>query len=102
MGLKNSLRVSKNLVEVLCVSAIICFLITFSLIIINAIMGIFIGLDYYLMIFSVLTIGITVSLTLLNSKKIFFGKSNKHKMKAKNTNTKIKSKQTERIKRKIS
>ena len=55
-------------------SSIICFLLTFTLMIVNAVMGIFIGLDYYLIMFTVLTAGLTFGLILFNYQKIFYNK----------------------------
>ena len=55
-------------------SAVICFSLTFSLMIINAVMGIFIRLNFYLLFFAILTIGFTVGLILFDSKKIFYPK----------------------------
>lgn len=52
-------------------SSVVCFSLTFALIIINAIMKIFIGIDYYFMIFSGMTIVSTIGLVLYNSKTIF-------------------------------
>lgn len=52
-------------------SAIACFSLTFALVIINSIMKIFVGIDYYFMIFSGMTIVSTIGLILCNSKKIF-------------------------------
>ena len=51
-------------------SAVICFSLTFSLMIINAVMGIFIRLNFYLLLFAILTIGFTVGLILFDSKKL--------------------------------
>ncbi len=63
-------------------SSVICLLLTFTLIIVNAVMGIFIGLDYYLMIFTGLTVGLTFGLVLFNYKKIFFSKKKIQKSKS--------------------
>lgn len=65
-------------------SAVICFSLTFSLMIINAVMGIFIRLNFYLLLFAILTIGFTVGLILFDSKKIFY-----HKKIKKSINSKI-------------
>jgi len=45
-------------------------------------MGIFIGLNYYLMIFTGLTVGLTFGLVLFNYKKIFFSKKKIQKSKS--------------------
>lgn len=47
------------------------FCLTFAMIIINAVMGIFIGLNYYFAIFMLLSGGLSVGLILMDSKKIF-------------------------------
>lgn len=69
-------------------SAVICFSLTFSLMIINAVMGIFIRLNFYLLLFAILTIGFTVGLILFDSKKIFYPKKIKKTIK-KTINRKI-------------
>ena len=63
-------------------SSVICLLLTFTLIIVNAVMGVFIGLNYYLMIFTGLTVGLTFGLVLFNYKKIFFSKKKIQKSKS--------------------
>ena len=63
-------------------SSVVCLLLTFTLIIVNAVMGIFIGLDYYLMVFAGLTVGLTFGLVLFNYKKIFFSKKKIQKSKS--------------------
>ena len=63
-------------------SSVICFLLTFTLMIVNAVMGIFIGLDYYLMMFTVLTAGLTFGLILFNYQKIFYNKKKIQKNKS--------------------
>lgn len=55
-------------------SIAICFSLTFALILINAVMGIFIGLDYYLLMASVLTVALIVGLILFNFQKIVANK----------------------------
>lgn len=68
------MRRLKKVCKILIMSAIICFSLTFTLIIINSVMGIFIGLNFYLLLFGILTLGFTIALTLFDSKKIFSGK----------------------------
>lgn len=67
-------------------SSVVCFLLTFTLIIVNAVMGIFVGLDYYLMILAVSTLGLTFGLVLYNYKKIFFSKKKIRKNKTLTSN----------------
>lgn len=85
-------------------SSVICLLLTFTLIIVNAVMGIFVGLDYYLMMFTVLTVGLTFGLVLFNYKKIFFSKSKiqKNKKLVSSNVKRDKSRDTIQTKRKIS
>lgn len=83
-------------------SAIICFSLTFTLMIINAVMGIFIRLNFYLLLFGILTVGFTVALTLFDSKKIFYSKKIKKPV---NSKMVIKDKKVEsqtKARRKIS
>ena len=83
-------------------SAIICFSLTFTLMIINAVMGIFIRLNFYLLLFGILTLGFTVALTLFDSKQIFYSKKVKKSVKS---NTVRKAKKVEsqtKTRRKIS
>lgn len=85
-------------------SSIICFLLTFTLIIVNAIMGIFIGLDYYLMMFVVLTVGLTFGLVLFDYQKIFYNKKKIQKNKNSVSSKVLREKHREVVhnKRKIS
>lgn len=53
-------------------SAIVCFSLTLTLMIINAVVGISIRLNFYLLLFTILTAGFTVALTLVDSKTIFY------------------------------
>lgn len=83
-------------------SVVICFPLTFSLMIINAVMGIFIRLNFYLLLFAILTAGFTVGLILFDSKKIFYSKKIK---KPTNSKTVTKTKKVEsntKTRRKIS
>lgn len=83
-------------------SAIICFSLTFILMIINAVMGIFIRLNFYLLLFGILTAGFTVALTLFDSKKIFYSKNVKKPVKS-NTVRKVKKVESQtKARRKIS
>ena len=92
----------KKVCKILIMSAIICFSLTFMLMIINTVMGIFIRLNFYLLLFGVLTAGFTVALTLFDSKKIFYKKKVKRPA---NSNTVRKVKKVEvktRARKKIS
>ena len=85
-------------------SAIICFSLTFTLMIINAVMGIFIRLNFYLLLFGILTTGFTVALTLFDSKNILYSKKVKKPVKSKMVR-KSKAKKVEhqtKVRRKIS
>ena len=85
-------------------SAIICFSLTFTLMIINAVMGIFIRLNFYLLLFGILTTGFTVALTLFDSKNIFYSKKVKKSVNSKMVR-KAKAKKVEhqtKVRRKIS
>lgn len=85
-------------------SAIICFSLTFTLMIINAVMGIFIRLNFYLLLFGILTTGFTVALTLFDSKNIFYSKKVKKSVNSKMVR-KVKAKKVEhqtKVRRKIS
>lgn len=94
----------KKVCKILIMSAIICFSLTFTLMIINAVMGIFIRLNFYLLLFGILTTGFTVALTLFDSKNIFYSKKVKKPVKSK-TVRKAKTKKVEhqtKVRRKIS
>ena len=83
-------------------SAIVCFSLTLTLMIINAVVGISIRLNFYLLLFTILTAGFTVALTLFDSKKIFYSKNVKKHV---NRNTVRKAKKVEsqtKTRRKIS
>lgn len=85
-------------------SLAICFLLTFVLILINAVMGIFIGLDYYLLMAGALTIALTICVSIFDFKKIVTNKSivsTKNKSNA-NANVKRKRQQSVNSKRRIS
>ena len=72
--------------------------------IINAVMGIFIRLNFYLLLFGILTTGFTVALTLFDSKNIFYSKKVKKPVKSKMVR-KSKAKKVEhqtKVRRKIS
>jgi len=64
-------------------SAIVCFSLTLTLMIINAVVGISIRLNFYLLLFTILTAGFTVALTLVDSKTIFYSKKVKKPVKSK-------------------
>lgn len=61
----------KKALRIFIMSAAVCFCLTFALIIINAMMGVFIGLGYYFMLFSVLSLGSAISLILIDARRIF-------------------------------
>ena len=83
-------------------SAIICFSLTFTLMIINAVMGIFIRLNFYLLLFLILTAGFTVALTLFDSKKIFYSKKVKKPVNSKMVRKAKKVESHTKARRKIS
>lgn len=83
-------------------SAIVCFSLTFTLIIINAAMGIFIRFNFYLLLFAILTAGFTVALTLFDCKKIFYKKKVKKPVNKKTSNKTRKVQAQTKVKRKIS
>ena len=65
-------------------------------------MGLFIGLDFYLLLLGILTLGFTIALTLFDSKKIFSSKVDKYHAKS-NTVRYVKRVQTQsKVRRKIS
>ena len=61
----------KKILKRLIMSVAICFSLIFTLMIINAAMGLFIKFDFYLLLFGVLTIGFTMALVLFDSNIIF-------------------------------
>lgn len=83
-------------------SLITCFSLVLTLMIINSVMGLFIGVDFYLLLLVTLTIGFTIALTLFDSKKIFSSKVTKHNVKS-NTVRYVKKVHTQpKVRRKIS
>ena len=62
-------------------SAIVSFSLIFTLVILNAIMGIFVSFTFCLILFGVLTIGFTAGLILFDSKRIFMKKKVKKPVK---------------------
>ncbi|MGL5329941.1 MAG: hypothetical protein ACRDD7_11780 [Peptostreptococcaceae bacterium] len=102
--MKRILRTLENILKTSIISGAICSILTFSLIIINAIMGIFVGLDYYLIMFAILTVCLTIGLTLCNHKNIFASKQTIKKCKKSKINrvSKERNKEELRVKRKIS
>lgn len=52
----------------------ICFAMTFALVLINSVMGVHIGLDYYFLMGSVLTVCLTIGIVLCNARKILIAK----------------------------
>lgn len=70
---------------------------------VNSIMGIFIGLGYYLLIFGVLVLGLSVGLLLFDSKNIFSKKKVTKVSKTKKANTSNKKQvYSNEVRRKIS
>lgn len=83
-------------------SLITCFSLVLTLMIINSVMGLFIGVDFYLLLLVTLTIGFTIALTLFDSKKIFSSKVTKRNVKS-NTVRYVKNVHTQpKVRRKIS
>lgn len=56
-------------------SLAICFPITFAIMIINATLGVSVGIGYYLTMASLSTVCLVIGLVLFNSKKIFDSKN---------------------------
>ncbi|MEG1132442.1 MAG: hypothetical protein RSD77_08990 [Romboutsia sp.] len=83
-------------------STAICFLITFALILINSIMGIIIGLDYYFTIGWTMTALMSLGLVLFNSRKIFSKPKRVVKNKVNRSKTVAKKPQVSQARRKIS
>ncbi|NMS88549.1 hypothetical protein HGQ85_01325 [Clostridioides difficile] len=80
----------------------ICFAMTFALVLINSVMGVHIGLDYYFLMGSIVTVCLTSGIVLCNARKIFDDKT-VHKTRMKNVSANKKQKSHSRdIKRKIS
>ena len=73
----------KKVWKIFIMSAIVCFSLTLTLMIINAVVGISIRLNFYLLLFTILTAGFTVALTLVDSKTIFYSKKVKKPVKSK-------------------
>ncbi len=71
----------KKVGRILFMSAIVSFSLIFTLIMLNAIMGIFISFDFCLLLFGILTIGFTLGLILFDSKRIFAKKKVKKPIK---------------------
>lgn len=71
----------KKVCRILFMSAIVSFSLIFTLVILNAIMGIFVSFAFCLLLFGVLTLGFTVGLILFDSKKIFMKKKVKKPVK---------------------
>ncbi|HAU5304970.1 TPA: hypothetical protein JD141_14005, partial [Clostridioides difficile] len=82
----------KKILRILVISMMICFAMTFALVLINSVMGVHIGLDYYFLMGSVLTVCLTFGIVLCNARKIFDSKTiHKTRMKNVSTNKKQKS-----------
>ena len=71
----------KKVCRILFISAIVSFSLIFTLVILNAIMGIFVSFAFCLLLFGVLTLGFTVGLILFDSKRIFMKKKVKKPVK---------------------
>lgn len=92
----------KKILRILVISMMICFAMTFALVLINSVMGVHIGLDYYFLMSGVVTVCLTTGIVLCNARKIFDNKT-VHKTRMKNVNANKKQKSHSReIKRKIS
>ncbi len=61
----------KKISKIFVISALICFSVTFALILINSIMGVHISLDYYFLAACVFTMCLSLGTVLCNSRKIF-------------------------------
>lgn len=92
----------KKILRILVISMMICFAMTFALVLINSVMGVHIGLDYYFLMGGVVTVCLTTGIVLCNARKIFDNKTI-HKTRMKNVSANKKQKSHSRdIKRKIS
>lgn len=102
--MQSILKIIKNIFKLFIISTVVCSVITFALIIINAVMGIFIGLGYYFTLSSVLSVFMTSALVVLDYKRIFQGKSKKkiNKVTKHKTIKRENNKQVLQSKRKIS
>ena len=83
-------------------SGIVCFYLTLKLMIINEVVGISFRLNFYLLLFTILTAGFTVALTLVDSKTIFYSKKVKKPVKSKTVRKTKKVQSHTKAKRKIS
>ena len=92
----------KKVWKIFIMSAIVCFSLTLTLMIINAVVGISIRLKFYLLLFTILTAGFTVALTLVDSKTIFYSKKVKKPVKSKTVRKTKKVQSHTKAKRKIS
>ncbi|MGL6104760.1 hypothetical protein [Romboutsia sp.] len=91
----------KKALRIFIMSTAVCFCLTFALIIINAVMGVFIGIGYYFMLFGVLSLGSTISLILIDAKRIF-SKKKVRKVEITSNVTRKTQQRSRHIKRKIS
>ena len=92
----------KKVWKIFIMSAIVCFSLTLTLMIINAVVGISIRLNFYFFLFTILTAGFTVALTLVDSKTIFYSKKVKKPVKSKTVRKTKKVQSHTKAKRKIS
>ena len=92
----------KKVWKIFIMSAIVCFSLTLTLMIINAVVGISIRLNFYLLLLTILTAGFTVAVTLVDSKTIFYSKKVKKPVKSKTVRKTKKVQSHTKAKRKIS
>ena len=59
----------KKVWKIFIMSAIVCFSLTLTLMIINAVVGISIRLNFYLLLFTILTAGFTVASKVITAQK---------------------------------
>lgn len=76
----------KKVLKIAIMSIVASFSMTFVLLIVNSLMKIFITIDYYFMIFNLLTIGLIIGLVLYESKSIFSKKKKRIKNKPSKSN----------------
>ena len=93
----------KKILKRFVISVAICFSLTFTLMMVNAAMGLFMELGFYLLLFAVLTIGFTIALVLFDSNVIFSSKKAKQQIKRKPVTNKTKKVESHsKVRRKIS
>ena len=92
----------KKVCRILFMSAIASFSLIFTLVILNAIMGIFVSFAFCLLLFGVLTVGFTVGLILFDSKRIFIKKKVKKPVKRNTARNVKKVDSSTKVRKKIS